>query len=163
MNNRTNTDSTPNNRQSLLLLCRFLSVRLTYRIMLVLFVSTGIILAITDRTLFAPFGMALLSLLLPSYINGSVTQTTKKENSNTPLFSLFQRYHYSPIAFSSYRITVTLGLFLLFLWHIVQAEPILLFGISLPLLLLALCLALSPVLSGVLFFCFHRRLMSGLF
>ena len=162
MNNQNRTDSSSDKRQSLLTLCRFISIRITYRVMLTVVFLAGVIMAVSGRSLFAPFGIALLCLLLPSYINGAATKPTKKENSDTPLHSLYKRYRYSPIAFSSYRTALTLGLFLLFLWHVIQSEPILLFGISLPLLILALCLALSPVLSGVLFFCFHHRLMSGL-
>lgn len=159
-------DSEKNNfasaqRQQLFTLCRFLSVRISYRFMLLLLSSTGIFLTALRRTQFAPYGIALVCLLLPSFLSDSIKAKKEKENSDIPLSALYKRYHYSPVMFTSYRITGTLCMLLLFVWHTLQTPPLTLFGISVPLLYLVLSLALSPILSRVLFFVLHRRLMSG--
>lgn len=148
-------------KQALRILCRFLSLRYSYYTLLILLSGTGVILTLTGHTFFAPYGIALLCLLLPSFLNGSVKEQTKKENRDLPLSSLFRRYHYSPVSFSTYRITLLLGMLLLFVWHVIQTPVLTLCGISLPLLYLAFFLALYPVLSYICFFVFHRRLMSG--
>lgn len=161
MKHSNDTGSSVQKRQSLLTLCRFLAVRFVYRTMLILPAVSGIFLAFTGRTQFAPFGIAFFCLLLPLFLNDTVANSAKKENNESPLPSLYKRYRYSSVLFLSYRITLTLEMLLLLIWHKVQAEPVLLFGYSLPLLFIALCLALCPILGRVLFFRFHRRLMNG--
>ena len=148
-------------KQALRSLCRFLSVQFSYRLMLLLLLVTGIVFSVTGSTYFAPYGIGLLCLILPSFLNDTVQKHTKKENSDLPLPSLYERYHYSPITYSCYRITVYLGMLLLLIWHKIQAPTFTLFGLSLPLLYLALFLALGPVLGYVLYLIFHRRLMNG--
>lgn len=149
-------------RQQLLTLCRFLSVRISYRFLLLLLSCSGILLTLLKRAQFAPYGIALVGLLLPTFLSDSIKQAKEQENSDAPLSALYKRHHYSPVMYTSYRITLTLCMLLLFVWHKVQATPFTLFGISVPLLYLALVLVLSPVLSRILFLVFHRRLMSGI-
>lgn len=161
MNRSEKNASASAHRQQLFTLCRFLAVRISYRFLLLLLSSTGLFLTVLGRTQFAPYGIALLCLLLPSFLNDAVKQDTEKENSDVSLSDLYKRHHYSPVMFTSYRITVTLCMLLLLAWHKLQATPLTLFGISVPLLYLVLSLALSPILSRVLFFRFHRRLMNG--
>ncbi len=148
-------------RRTLLLLCRFLGLGILYRFMPVLLSVTGIFLTLTHRTQFAPYGISLLCLLIPSFLNNSPDKQTKKENSDTSLSVLYKRYHYSPSAFSGYRITILLCEILLIFWHILQNPVLTVCGFSLPLLYLAVCLALYPVLSHILFRHFHRKLMNG--
>ena len=159
MNTFKKTASVQSQRQPLLILCRFLAIRISYRFMLVLLSATGLILTIQQRTLFAPYGIALVCLILPAFLSDSVQK--KKENSDTPLSALYKRYHYSPITYVTNRIALLLCMLLLLSWHMLQHTPLTLFGISLPLLYLALCLILCPVLSRILFFIFHCRLMNG--
>lgn len=161
MNRTEKNDSSFMQRQQLFILCRFLAVRISYRFMLLLLSCSGLLLTTLGRTQFAPYGIALVGLLLPSFLSDAVKQSKEKENSDIPLSALYKRYHYSPVMYTSYRITLTLCMLLLFVWHKVQTIPISLFGISVPLLYLALALVLSPVLSRILFLIFHRRLMSG--
>jgi len=149
------------NKQQLLLLCRFLAVSACCRIMLVLLACTGFLLTLLHKTQFAPYGIALICLLLPSFLNNSASPKTKKENSDRPLSVLFRRYHYSLSAFTGYRITLLVCMLLLLIWHKIQTPPLTLLGASLPLLYLALCLALSTILGRILFFLFHHRLMNG--
>lgn len=156
----TNSQSV-SQKQALRILCRFLSVRFSYRFLLLLLFATGIILTATGNTLFAPYGISLLCLILPSFLNDTVEARTKKENSDFPLSSLYKRYHYSPITYSCYRISLYLGMLLLPVWHKIQSPELSLFGISLPLLYLALFLALVPVLGYGLYFFFHHKLMNG--
>lgn len=153
------TDSS-DNKQQLLLLCRFLGVRISCLIMAFLLSGTGIILTLFGKTQFAPYGLALICLLLPVFISGS-SQDAKKENRDRPLSLLFRRYHYSLSSFTAYRITLWVCMLLLLIWHIIQAMPLTLFGFSVPLLFLALCLALTTISGRVLFFFFHHRLMNG--
>lgn len=148
-------------KQALCSLCRFLSARFSYRFMLLLLFLTGIVLSLTGNTLFAPYGISLLCLILPSFLNDTVQKHTKKENSDLPLSSLYKRYHYSPITYSCYRISMCLGMLLLLIWHKIQSPTLTVFGISLPLLYVALFLALVPILGYVLYYFFHRRLMNG--
>ena len=148
-------------KQALRTLCRFLSVRFSYRFLLLLLFVTGTALTVTGTTLFAPYGISLLCLLLPSFLNDTVEAHTKKENSDIPLPSLYKRYHYSPITYSCYRITIYLGMLLLLVWHKIQPPALTLWGLSLPLLYLALFLALIPVLGYVLYLRFHYKLMNG--
>lgn len=161
MKNSQTNDAAFQNRRLLFNLCRFLALRISYRFMLFLLTVTGLFLTVLSRTLFAPYGIALLCLLLPVFLSDSVKAQKETENSDTPLSVLYKRYHYSPVMLTTYRITLLLCMLLLFVWHKVQTLPILLFGISLPLLYLAFALALTPVLSRLLFFFFHRRLMNG--
>ena len=161
MNESRKNDASATQRRQLFALCRFLSARSSYRFLLVLMTATGILLTAFQRTQFAPYGIALLCLILPSFLQGSVKDSTQKENSDTHMTELYKRYHYSPVLFTSYRITLLLCLLLLLVWHRVQQTPLTLFGISVPLLYLALFLALYPILSRVLFFLFHHRLMNG--
>lgn len=155
------TTASTTEKQQLLLLCRFLALRLSYRFMLLLLSVTGVVLTLLRQTQFAPYGIALICLLLPSFLSDPIQSRTKKENSDLPLSVLFRRYHYSPSTFTGYRITLSLCMLLLLVWHKVRTTPLILFGASLPLLYLALCLALSTLLSRVLFFFFHHRLMNG--
>lgn len=161
MNHFPKNESASAQRQQLLLLCRFLAVRMSYRFMLLLLCATGILLTVLQRTQFAPYGIALLCLLLPSFLNDSVKHSKQKENSDAPLSALCKRYHYSPALYTSYRITSTLCMLLLFAWHKIQNSGLTLLGISVPLLYLALYLALCPILSRILFCVFHHRLMNG--
>ncbi len=163
MNDTENTPSATEQRQRLHTLCRFLSARLCYRFMLILLSVTGLFFTLLGRSQFAPYGIALVCLILPAFLTGSSPENTKKENSEYPLSGLYRRYHYSPSVFTAYRISLLLGMLLLFAWHKVQSVPVTLCGISVALLYLALSLALYPILSRILYFIFHRRLMSGLF
>ena len=108
MKHSNDTGSSAQKRQDLLTLCRFLAVRFVYRTMLVLPVVSGIFLAFAGRTQFAPFGIALVCLILPLFLNDAVTNSVKKENNESSLSSLYQRYRYSSVLFLSYRITLTL-------------------------------------------------------
>lgn len=161
MKTNSTTPSSVSGRQSLFLLCRFLSARFSYRFLLILLSATSVILSVTGYTQFAPYGISLLCLLLPSFLNPSETKQ-KKENNDTALSVLYQRYHYSPTAFSGYRITLAIGMLLLLVWHKVQNPVVSVFGMSLPLLYLVLCLAMYPLVSRILLFRFHRRLMNGI-
>lgn len=147
-------------RQALFLLCRFLTLRLLHKIMLVLLFSTGLVLSFSDRTQFAPYGIAVICLLLPSFICGASSDTEKK-GGDAPLSSLYHRYRCSHAAFFSYHITFLLCSLLLLCWHFLQKTPLLLLGASLPLIYLALNLAFYPLVSYVLFWYCHRRLMDG--
>ncbi len=146
-------------RQALLFLCRFLALRLLHKVMLVLLSVTGLILSLLDRTQFAPYGIAILCLLLPSFICGSSSGTEKK-GGDAPLSDLYDQYHCSPVAFFSYRITFLLCSFLLLFWHFLPNTPLLLRA-SLPLIYLAINLGFYPVTSLFLFWYCHRRLMDG--
>jgi hypothetical protein len=159
MNHTFNSHS--EQRQALFALCRFLSARITYRSMLVLLSVTGLLFTVLGQTQFAPYGIALLCLLLPSFLNDSVKANKKQENREFPLSALYKRYHYSPVAFTTYRITLLLCMLLLLIWHSTQIASSRFLGMSVPLVLLALFLALYPVLSRILLFVFHRRLMNG--
>lgn len=155
-------DTATAQRDRLLTLCRFLGIRLSHRIMLLLLTGTGLLLTILGKTQFAPYGIALICLLLPVFLSGAVKEPKEKENSDLALSALYKRYHYSPVMHSSYRITYVLCMLLMLVWHLTQATPLTLLGISVPLLYLALFPALSVILGRVLFFLFHRRLMSGI-
>ncbi len=161
MQRNTQKTQPQENRQQLLLLCRFLAASISCRIMLILLTGTGILFTLLHKTQFSPYGIALICLLLPSFLNGSAPSGTEKENSDRPLSVLFCRYHYSLSAFRGYRITLFVCMLLLAVWHKIQTPPLTLLGASLPLLYLALCLALSTILGRILFFLFHRRLMNG--
>lgn len=147
-------------RQALLFLCRFLTLRLLHKIMLVLLSVTGLVLSLLDRTQFAPYGIAVLCLLLPSFICGASSDTGNRD-SDAPLSGLYDRYHCSPSAFFSYHITFLLCSLLLLFWHFLQHTPLLVLGASLPLIYLAINLGLYPVMSLFLFWYCHRRLMDG--
>lgn len=162
MNHSEVNDSSSAQRRQLFTLCRFLSVRLSYYFMLLLLSGTGLILTVLRRTLFAPYGIALICLLLPSFLSDAVKKQKEQESRNLPLSALCKRYHYSPVMYSSYRITLTLCVLLLLMWHAVQTTPFTLLGISVPLLYLALGLLLPVILSRLLFLLFHRRLMNGI-
>lgn len=155
------TQNTKEQRQALLLLCRFLSLRLLHRFMLILLSATGILLSLLARPQFAPYGIAVICLILPPFISGSYTNGSKKENGSTPLSVLYDRYHYSPIAFLSYRVSFLLCSLLLFCWSFLQNSELLLFSIPLPLLYLAVNFAFYPIASQLLFRYFHHRLMNG--
>lgn len=163
MNDIKNTTSASEQQQRLLVLCRFLSARLCYRFMLLLLSVTGLFFTLSGRSQFAPYGIALVCLILPAFLTASSHEDTKKENSDAPLSALYRRYHYSPSYFTAYRITLMLCMLLLFIWHKIQLLPITLYGMSVALLYLAINLALYPILSRILYFIFHHRLMSGLF
>ena len=163
MNDTENTLTATEQRKRLLALCRFLSARICYRFMLILLSVTGIILTVCGQSQFAPYGIALVCLILPAFLAGSSAETTKKENSDFPLSVLYRRYHYSPSVYNSYRISLILGMLLLFIWHQVQSVPVTLCGISAALLYLTVNLALYPVLSRILYVLFHCRLMNGRF
>lgn len=156
----TNNTASAQHRQ-LLTLCRFLGMRVTYRLMLLLLSGTGLLLTLLGRTQFAPYGIALVCLLLPSFLSDAVEKQKEKENDDILLPALYKRYRYSPVMYTSYRITVTLCMLLLFVWHAVQTTPFTLFGISVPLLYVALCLGLSALLGRILYLFLHHRLMSG--
>jgi len=161
MNTFDNADSSAKKRQSLQTLCRFLALRITYYTVLILLTGTGVILTARKLSQFAPYGIAFLCLLLPPFLNDSLEKKAKKENSDFPLSFLYKRYHYSPVSFLAYRICLTAGMLLLFAWHPIQTIPVTLFGISVALLYLCLCLLLPLVLSRILFLLFHHRLMNG--
>ncbi len=154
-------DSAFQNRRLLFTLCRFIALRLSHRFMIALSSFTGLFLTVFGRTQFAPYGIALICLILPIFLSDSVKAQKETENNDTALSVLYKRYHYSPVMVTAYRITLLLCMLLLFVWHKVQTPALTLLGISLPLLYLALALALAPILSRLLFFFFHRRLMSG--
>ena len=163
MNDAENSSTAIEQRRRLLSLCRFLSVRFCYRFMLILLSATGLCLTLCGQSQFAPYGIALVCLILPVFLAGTNSETTKKENCDFPLSVLYKRYHYSPSFYHSYRISLFLGMLLLFIWHQVQSVPVTLCGISTALLYLTVTLGLYPVLSRILYVIFHRRLMSGLF
>ncbi len=160
MTEQENSLSAQSADRSLSTLCRFLAARLCYRFALLLLFGTGIVLSLCQKSQFAPYGIALLCLLLPLYINSSSEQT-KKENSDSALSVMYKRYHYSPVAFLSYRRMQSLCVLLLIVWHSLQTPEVTVFRISLPLLYAAILLAGYPILSRVLTFIFHRRLMNG--
>ena len=162
MTHSEQNDTASAQRDRLFTLCRFLGIRLSYRIMLLLLSGTGLLLTVLGKSQFAPYGIALICLLLPIFLSGAEKEPKEKENSDLALSALFKRYHYSPVMYVSYRITYILCMLLLLIWHLTQATPLTLFGVSVPLLYLALGLALSVVLGRVLFFLFHRRLMNGI-
>ncbi|MBR6537212.1 MAG: hypothetical protein IKT67_08425 [Lachnospiraceae bacterium] len=162
MTHSEQNDTASAQRDRLFTLCRFLGIRLSYRIMLLLLSGTGLLLTVLEKSQFAPYGIALICLLLPVFLSGAEKEPKEKENSDLALSALFKRYHYSPVMYVSYRITYILCMLLLLIWHLTQATPLTLFGVSVPLLYLALGLALSVVLGRVLFFLFHRRLMNGI-
>ncbi len=161
MNNSEYTTSAIGQRQRLLVLCRFLSARICYRFMPVLLAGTGLVLSLLGQSQFAPYGIALVCLILPSFLTGSSSETTKKENSDIPLSGLYRRYHFSPSVFTAYRISLLLCILLLLAWHMIQSVPVTVFGISIALLYLATTFALYPLLSHILFAVFHHRLMHG--
>lgn len=161
MNTEEHTEQSKNQKQTLFSLCRFLSLRLMYRSMLILLFVTGIVLSLIHRAQFAPYGIAVVYLLLPSFINFSADTSAKKENNDTPLSILCNKYHYSPSALFSYRISYFLCSLLLFIWHLIQTPVLYLGGLSLPLFYLILNLALFPIISRILFWNLHHRLMEG--
>ena len=163
MNDTENLASSYEQRQSLSVLCRFLSVRICCRFIPLLLSVTGVFLTLSGRSQFAPYGIALVCLVLPVFLTSSARENTKKENSDFPLSGLYRRYHYSPSYYSSYRITLILCMLLLLVWYKTQHLPVTLCGISVPLLYLAVNLALYPLLSRILYLIFHHRLMNGLF
>lgn len=148
-------------RRALLTLCRFLAFRLSYRFTLLLLTACGIFLSLMGKTYFAPYGIALIGLLLPSFLGGVSTDSTKKENTDVPLSFLYQRHHYSPSMHFCYRCSLLLCALLLLFWHLLQHPALSLCGLSLPLLCLVLSLAAPILLSRLLFLYFHRRLMDG--
>ena len=162
MTHSEQNDTASAQRDRLFTLCRFLGIRLSYRIMLLLLSGTGLLLTVLGKSQFAPYGIALICLLLPVFLSGAEKEPKEKENSDLALSALFKRYHYSPVMYVSYRITYILCMLLVLIWHLTQATPLTLFGVSVPLLYLALGLALSVVLGRILFFLFHRRLMNGI-
>jgi len=160
MEEQENAVSERNADQSLAGLCRFLAARFFSRFSVLLLFSTGIVLSLCHKSQFAPYGIPLMCLLLPLYLN-SASEQTKKENSDSALSVLYKRYHYSPVSFSTYRRMHSLCILLLIVWHSLQSPVLTLFGLSLPLLYAAILLAGYPVLSRILIFVFHRRLMNG--
>jgi len=160
MNDIKHTPATYEQRQRLLALCRFLSVCFCYRFTLVLLAVTGLCFTLCGHSQFAPYGTALVCLILPVFLSGS-QKNTKKENNDSPLSVLYRRYRYSPSVFSAYRISLLLCTLLLFVWHMVQPDPVTLFGISVALLYAVVTLALYPILSRVFYLLFHHRLMTG--
>lgn len=161
MNDSLNTTSATEQRQRLFALCRFLSARACHRLMLLLLAAVGLFFTALGQSLFAPYGIAMVCLILPIFLMGASREQTEKENNDSPLSVLYRRYHYSPSDSTAYRISLLLCMLLLLIWHKVQSPVIALFGISLPLLYLALSLALYPILSRILCLWFHRRLMNG--
>ena len=160
MNDIKNTPSAIEQRRQLHALCRFLSARICYRFMLILLSVTGLFFTLCGRSQFAPYGISLVCLILPTFLTGS-SEIKKKENGDFPLSGLYRRYHYSPSVFNAYRVSLLLSMLLLFIWHQVQSVPLTFCGISLALLYLAVNLALYPVLNRLLCVIFHRRLMNG--
>lgn len=160
MTEQEKTLSGQTTERTLSVLCRFLAARFFYRFSLLLLFGTGIVLSLSHRSQFAPYGIPLMCLLLPLYLN-SASEQTKKENSDSALSVLYKRYHYSPVSFSTYRRMHSLCILLLFVWNCLQAPIIAPLPISLPLLYAAILLAGYPILSRILTFVFHRRLMNG--
>ncbi len=146
--------------RSLSILCRFLAARIFYRFSVLLLFATGLILSLFSIHLFAPYCIALLCLLLPLFVT-EPSEEQKNENSDSALSVLYKRYHYSPVSFLNYRRMQSLCILLLIVWHSLQSPAITLFRISLPLLYAAILLAGYPILSRILTFIFHRRLMNG--
>ncbi len=162
MKTQQQLQSSGNTRQLLLTLCRFLAARLVYRFMLLLLSGTGILFSVLGRTQFAPYGICVVCLLLPSFLQDSLEKRTKQENNDSPLLYLYKRYRYSPVLFSCYRISLTLCAVLLLIWYLLQPGILKLFGLSVPLLCTVLCLALYPLVSRGLFLWFHHRMMNGI-
>lgn len=161
MNDTTKNSSASGQRQSLFTLCRFLSARFCYRFMIILSAAVGVLLTLCGQSLFAPYGISLVCLILPSFLSGSSANDAKKENNDNPLSVLYKRYHYSLSSFHAYRISLLLGMVLQLAWYITQKTPLTLWGVSVPLLFLAVNLFLYPILSRILFLILHRRLMNG--
>ena len=162
MKTRQSSQSSCNERQILFTLCRFLSARFLYRFMLLLLSGIGILLSILGRTQFAPYGICVVCLLLPSFLHDSLEKKQKKENSDSPLFYLYKQYRYSPVLFAEYRISLTICAVMLFIWYLLQPSALRLLGLSVPLLCTLLCLALYPLVSRILFFRLHHRMMNGI-
>ncbi|MBQ8548369.1 MAG: hypothetical protein IJ427_07690 [Lachnospiraceae bacterium] len=163
MNDTENLPTAAEQRQHLLVLCRFLSAHICHRFMFILLSVTGLFFTLSGHSQFAPYGIALVCLILPTFLTGSSHKTQEKENGDSPLSVLYRRYHYSPSDFHAYRISLLLGMLLLFAWHQIQTAPVAICGISVALLYLAVNLALYPILSRILYIIFHHRLMSGRF
>ncbi|MBQ9768549.1 MAG: hypothetical protein IJW37_10645 [Lachnospiraceae bacterium] len=161
MNENDRTRNSNNQRQILLSLCRLIALRQLHKGTVLLLFATGLLLSFLGHSQFAPYGIALIYLLLPTFIQNSAQENTKKENSDSPLALLCGKYHYSLSAFFSYRISFLACSILLFCWHMVLKTPLTLGNISLPLLYLAFHLALYPILARIRFLQFHRRLMDG--
>ena len=158
--NQKNTE-TRQQKQLLFSLCRFLTLRAIRRISVGVLFGIGILLSFLGERRFAPYGTAMLCLLLPVFLEGNAS-AQKKENKDTVLSSLCTRYHSSLFSMFCYRISYLLCSFLLLFWHILT--PTLLpfaGGLSLPLLLLVINLAAYPIASRILFCYFHNKLMAG--
>lgn len=162
MKTRQSSQTSSTERQLLFTLCRFLAARFLYRFMLLLLSGIGILLSVLGRTQFAPYGICVVCLLLPSFLQDSLEKNKKKENSDSPLFHLYKRYRYSPVSFSGYRISLTICAVMSLIWYKLQPSALLLFGLSVPLLCTLLCLALYPLISRILFLWFHHRMMNGI-
>lgn len=145
----------------LLSLCRFLSLRVFHTVFVILLFSCGMILSLINCHTFAPYGIAAVYLLLPSFIGNSFSSNTKKENNDTPLCILCSKYHYSPISLFSYRTSHFLCSLLLFCWHITQGKYYFTNRFSLPLLLFLLNLSGHIIVSRILYRHFHHKLMLG--
>ena len=161
MNDTTPKQNAKLLRQSLLFLCRLISLRILHRGMVLFLLVTGVLLSLSGATQFAPYGIAIFYLLLPSFLQNAPTKHKEKENHDSPLSFLYEKYHYSPSSFFCYRIAFLLCSVLLFCWWLSLRTPLLFGGLSLPLLCLAIYLALYPLLSRILFFYFHWKLMNG--
>ena len=161
MNENKLTQISNNPRQVLLSLCRLIALRMLHKAAVLLLFGTGIFLSLTDHAQFAPYGIALIHLLLPTFIDNATPKNAKKENSASPLALLCGKYHYSLSAFFSYRISFLVCSLLLFCWHFLSNTSLMAGRLSVPLLYLALHLALYPILSRIRFLRLHRKLMDG--
>lgn len=147
-------------RLELISICRFLSLRLTlYMLDLFLFVS-GLLFSLNKDPQFTPYSIALITALIPFFLDAKIPEKEKK-NSSSDLSVLSDRCCYSPISAFHHRIAYYSCCVLLLIWHLLQKIPIEFCGISLPLLFLALGLAVYPICTYILYLFFHHRLMSG--
>ena len=86
MKKRNDTAGTQQ-KQMLLALCRFLTLRSLRTIGVSVLFGIGFLLSLTGHSQFAPYGIAMLYLLLPVFLEGNAP-TQKKENKDTVLSSL---------------------------------------------------------------------------
>lgn len=160
MKKRNDTAGTQQ-KQMLLALCRFLTLRTIRTIGVSVLFGIGLLLSLTGHSQFAPYGIAMLYLLLPVFLEGNAP-AQKKENKDTVLSSLCTKYHYSLFSALYYRISYLLCAFLLLAWHLLSPMPLsFALELPLPLLLLASLLAAYPVASRILYLRLHKKLMDG--
>lgn len=147
-------------RQELLVICRFLSLRTTHFLLAALLFLCGLLFSLEKDPQFPPYSIALFTIMVPFVLDAAIPEKEKK-NSSSGLSVLADRCCYSPASAFHHRIAYYSCCVLLLLWHMLQKTPLEFCGISIPLLFLAIALAVYPVLSYLFYLLFHFRLMSG--